>query len=92
MQLGTVTRDNDRILFCRGPLYSLAVGVNVRLAMDWYGHLLARFESVTVYEWIHRIRKGYAKSQARNTIIRSLIIASRDETKAQKYLARGILK
>ena len=84
--LGQVRRDDDRIEFCRGPLsYSFSL-IDLRITMDFYGHLLARFETICVCEWIKRIRKNYAKSKKRDRLIKNLIVLSSDEARCKKYL------
>lgn len=84
--LGQVRRNDDHIEFCRGPLsYSFSL-VDLHMAMNFYGHLLARFETITVLEWIKRIRKSYARSVKRDQLIKNLIVLSSDETRAKKYI------
>lgn len=82
MNLGNVKRENSTINLVIGPWRASAfTRLDVRMAIDYYGHLVGRYEEISVGEWIQRIKKAYAKSGKRDSLIKALIVVSRDENK-----------
>lgn len=77
LQIGQVQRVDNRINFMRGDWgYPLLV-MDLRLAIDSYGHLIGKGETIKTGEWISHIVKSYSKSKRRDAMIKALCIASR---------------
>ena len=79
--LNVITRHNDSVKYEIGPWTSFFVKTDMLVAFHFYGHLIGRFETLTVSDFIKRIRRTYEKSLKRDHLIATLIIANRTETK-----------
>lgn len=79
-----ITRNNNQISFmCSGFLSDFGK-IDLRFALDSYGFLIGRFETISPAQFIKRIRAYQSSSVRRNHLIKIILLAARPHDKPIK--------
>lgn len=89
MQIGTIKREGGKVSFCKGGISSPFLQLDLRCALEFYGHLVHNGEEIRASQWIKRIRKNYVKSSKRNHLIRQVVLCACNDKQAIKRAKRG---